>query len=266
MPRSGWHTVGVPRPAAEETRDDLGLRPLSARSIVLSLLLGVHPPELAARAIVAGAGRLGIADQTLRVALTRMVAAGDLERTDATYRLTERLLQRQRHQDEALKPDTGPWRDQWEMAVVTAVGRSATDRGDLRTRLTRLRLAELREGVWIRPANLRRAWPADLAATVTRIVGRPDADPATLARTVWDLPAWADRGDALRTRFLAADEPADRITVAAAIVRHLVTDPVLPPALQPDGWPAATLRSTYLRYQAELPGLLLGRHPKDDAP
>ncbi|MFF6951581.1 hypothetical protein ACFZAD_23355 [Streptomyces iakyrus] len=40
--------------------------------------------------------------------------------------------------------------------------RRAAGRAELRTRLTALRLAELREGVRLRPANLTRALPSDL--------------------------------------------------------------------------------------------------------
>ncbi|SHK45068.1 transcriptional regulator, PaaX family [Pseudonocardia thermophila] len=237
--------------------DDLGLRPLSARSVVLSLLLGSHPPELPARGLVRGAERLGIAEQTLRVALTRMVAAGDLVRTETGYRLTERLLRRQQRQDAALEPATRPWRGQWEIVVITAVGRPAAERAELRAELTELRLAELRDGVWTRPANLRREFPADPAGVTTRFVGRPDGDPHELVATLWDLPAWAERARRLQERFAAATDLADRITVAAAIVRHLVADPVLPPALQPEDWPGRRLRAGYARFRAELPGQLL---------
>jgi hypothetical protein len=75
------------------------MRPLSARSVVLSLLLGSHPPELPVSAIVVAGELFDIAEPTLRVALTRMVANGDLERTDRTYRLNSRLAERQRRQD-----------------------------------------------------------------------------------------------------------------------------------------------------------------------
>ncbi|MGI5126814.1 hypothetical protein ACQEVB_08370 [Pseudonocardia sp. CA-107938] len=237
--------------------DDLGLRPLSARSVVLSLLLGTHPPELAARALVRGAERLGIADRTLRVALTRMVATGDLVRTGTGYRLADRLVHRQQRQDAALEPATRPWRGRWEIVVVTAVGRPAPDRAELRAELTGLRLAELRDGVWTRPANLRREWPAALTEVTTRFVGQPAGAPAALVEALWDLPGWADRARRLQGRFAATTDLADQVTVAAAIVRHLVADPVLPAALLPAEWPAARLRASYARFRADLPGRLL---------
>lgn len=124
---------------------EVDLRPLSARSVVLSLLLGTHPPELPVRDLLCAVEPLGVAGSTLRAALSRMVAAGDLRSTDAVYRLSDRLLERQRRQDAAVHPETRPWDGDWEMTVVTATGRGPAERAELRGELTALRLAELRE-------------------------------------------------------------------------------------------------------------------------
>jgi phenylacetic acid degradation operon negative regulatory protein len=233
---------------------DLGMPPLNARSAILSLLLGVHPPELNARVFVTAGDLLGISEQTVRVALTRMVAAGDLLRGDgAVYRLSERLLARQRRQDDAIQPATRLWRGGWDIAIVTATGRTAAQRTALRADLRDLRLAELREGVWTRPDNLRWDWPAALSGLTTRFSGRPAEDSAELTATLWDLGAWSATGTALLRRFeTSVDDPAARFVTAAAIVRHLLTDPVLPPSLLPPDWPGDELRSVYVDYQSEL--------------
>ncbi len=227
------------------------MRTLSARSVVLSLLLGAHPPELPVSALVDAGEMFGISDATLRVALTRMVAHGDLERTDGTYRLSPRMLERQRRQDAALDPAIA-WDGTWETVVVTSVGRSANDRAELRAQLAELRLAELREGVWLRPANLARslpAWPADL---ITTFFGTPADDPRALAARLWDLDTWKLSGRHLLDDIAAARTAAERLTVAAAVVRHLRTDPALPPDLLPAGWVAGELRAAYAAYQKEL--------------
>ena len=36
------------------------------------------------------------------------------------------------------------------------------------------------------------------------------------------------------------------------MVRHLLTDPVLPDEMLPDGWPGAALRESYAQFAAEL--------------
>src|SRR5690606_11319276 len=81
------------------------VRALTARSAILSVLLGSHPAQAPAGWIVRVGAGLGLQESAVRAALTRMVAAGDLERgADATYRLSERLADRQRRQDQAISP------------------------------------------------------------------------------------------------------------------------------------------------------------------
>ncbi|WP_329130278.1 PaaX domain-containing protein, C- domain protein [Streptomyces sp. NBC_01476] len=233
-------------------------RPLSARSVVLSLLLGAHRPEMPVRDLVRAVAPFGVSEATLRVALTRMTAAGDLHRSAGTYRLSDRLLDRQRRQDEAVHPRTRPWDGDWEMAVVPAGGRGPAERAGLRAELSRLRLAELREGVWLRPANLRRTWPESLAPVLQRFTARPGQDPRELAARLWAPAAWAGAAEELLGRFTRTTGPAERFAAAAAIVRHLLTDPVLPAALLPPHWPAGELRAAYTAYQEEAIALGLG--------
>ncbi|CAM5264088.1 PaaX domain-containing protein, C-domain protein OS=Streptomyces tendae OX=1932 GN=GUR47_28995 PE=4 SV=1 [Streptomyces tendae] len=231
-----------------------GPRPLSARSVVLSLLLGTHPPELPARELVRLVEGFDVGASTARAALSRMTAAGDLRRTETGYRLSERLLERQRRQDEALGPHTRAWEGDWETLVITATGRGPAARAELRTRLTALRLAELREGVWLRPANLDRPLPADLGPVAERLVSRPASPAAELAARLWPLGEWSDTARALLAHVGRARRPADRLAAFAAVVRHLLADPVLPAELLPPDWPGEDLRDAYARYQREQSG------------
>ncbi|GGP96855.1 PaaX family transcriptional regulator C-terminal domain-containing protein [Streptomyces griseomycini] len=234
--------------------DDLRPRPLSARSVVLSLMLGTHPPELGTRELGRLVEGFDIGGSTLRAALSRMVAAGDLLRTDAGYRLSDRLVRRQRRQDEAVRPRTRVWDGDWEMVVVTATGRGPAERADLRTQLAALRLAELREGVWLRPANLSRPLPAALDEVARRCTARPAGSARDLAADLWPLDAWSGTARALLEHPDRAGRPADRLALFAAVVRHLLADPVLPPGLLPDGWPGEALRTAYADYRRELTG------------
>lgn len=241
----------------------LGLRPLTARSVVLSTLLGHHPPRLPARALVRVGELFGIAEGTVRVALSRMVAAGDLRQSDGSYGLTARLMERQARQDESRAPRTVPWAGGWEIALVAgAEPRTAADRAALRQAMTALRLGELREGSWLRPANLDRPRPAAAVEQCTWLTGTPDGDPAALAGRLWDLAGWSARARALLVALGRAATPADRFTVSAAILRHLLADPLLPDALLPGDWPGRELRARYGEFEAEL-GELLRRHIED---
>ena len=50
----------------------------------------------------------------------------------------------------------------------------------------------------------------------------------------------------------AASDIPGRFVAAAGMVRHLLTDPVLPGELLPSGWPGAALRLAYHDFAAEL--------------
>lgn len=229
------------------------LRPLSARSVALSLMLGAESATVPARTLLVAGAKLGVEPATMRVALHRMVTAGDVARVDeGTYELSERLRRRQRRQELALAPSERPWRGGWEMAVVTATGRPSDQRLALRAELAELRLGELREGVWLRPDNLERAWPEHLAGVVARFSAEPAGNAPALVGALWDLEGWADEAHALLSLYRAGDTLVERLAPAAAIVRHLLGDPVLPVELEPHGWPATVLREASQEYHAQL--------------
>ncbi|MFR9675498.1 PaaX family transcriptional regulator C-terminal domain-containing protein [Streptomyces sp. TR06-5] len=235
------------------------LRPLTARSIVLSTLLGHHPPRLPARALVRVGELFGVAEGTVRVALSRMVAAGDLDQDDRGYGLTARLLDRQARQDESRAPRLRPWRGDWELAVAGGERRPAAERAALRRDMARLRLAELREGTWLRPANL----DHDLATQVGHrctvfTTAVPADDPLRLAGRLWDLGAWSRRAHALVAAMDRSAGPAERFTLSAAALRHLLTDPLLPDPLLPGHWPGEELRRRYDAFENELAAVLRG--------
>lgn len=253
----------------------VGLRPLSARSVVASVLLGTHPPRLSAAALVELCGRFGITGGTTRVALSRMVSAGELAAEDGHYRLIgEGLLSRQRAQDDALDPPrpAKPWAGRWHMAVVVGSGRAAAERLELRRAFADARFALWREGVWLRPDNLGRAVALPADAPLRWLEAEPHDDPAALAGELWDLDGWAARGETLLAAGpedpgdLVASEPewaAAVFAVAAATLRHLRTDPLLPDTLLPAAWPAGRLRSRYARYLKAIQHLVrhLGEAP-----
>ncbi len=244
------------RPAVQD-RHLPAIRPLTARSVVLSTLLGYHPPALPVRALVRVGGLFGMAEQTIRVALTRMVANGDVTADEGVYQLSSRLVQRQAQQEEGCSPRLKAWDGRWEMAVVTAAARSLPDRVALRKAMVALRLAEFREGVWIRPDNLVRepaspTWPgADLIAEqCTFFDSRPAGEPAALARSLWDLDGWAAEAARLDRELDAAASLKDGFIVIADALRHLLVDPCLPDELLPVHWPGPELRARYAEFRA----------------
>ncbi len=231
-----------------------GLRPLTARSAVLSTLLGAHPPRLPARSLVRVGELFDIAEGTIRVALSRMVAAGDLTQVNGDYQLTRRLRARQARQDQSRTPTTHEWDGTWEIAVVTAARRPPAFRTAFRAAMAELRLAELREGTWLRPANLSRPRPALVTEQCTFLVGHPELP--DLAAALWDLPGWAARARELHA---ALDEAADlpsSFILAAAVLRHFMADPLLPAELLPSDWPGAALRERYEQFDHRFQSVL----------
>ena len=225
---------------------------LPARSVLLSVLLGSHPPRLPVRTLVRTAGLFGISDGSARVALSRLTADGEVVSVDGTYELSARHLERQRYQDVALRPATRAWKGDWDLAVLLA------DQADVRRTLAAARMAEMRPGVWVRPGNL--TLP-ELPESVVLWRGRPalaGPEPADLAARLWDLRGWADDATSLLAELAGADDPAVRLRVAAAMVRHIRTDPMLPPDLLPADWPGPRLRRDYDDYRGELGRLIAG--------
>ncbi|CAN1508542.1 PaaX Phenylacetic acid-responsive transcriptional repressor [Mycobacteriaceae bacterium] len=232
-------------------------RRLTARSVVLSVLLGAHPAWATVPELLRLTSDFGIREPTLRVALTRMVSGGDLVRSDDGYRLSDRLLARQRRQDEALHPVARDWDGTWITVIVTVMGTDARTRGALRSALQDNRFGELREGVWMRPDTLDGTLPAPIRGRI-RVLRAHDDNPAQLASQLWNLPGWSKTGHRLLREMAAAKDVPGRFAIAAAMVRHLLTDPVLPAGLLPSDWPGDAVRSAY----AEFADLLTSR--RDD--
>jgi len=244
-------------------------RGLTARSVVASTLLGASPPHLPVRTIVRCGALFGFGDGAVRTAVSRMLADGSLE-VDSdrpVYRVGGRLRQRLARQAESRSPEVGPWDGSWIQAVATSPQRSAPQRRDLRLATRTLRMAPLRQGIWLRPDNLdhtrhQEAWSV-VVAQCDLFRSEPVASAPDLAARLWDLGAWADGATQLTSGLqrhgsrLDANDPdtlADGFVLSASVLRHLLADPLLPTALVPDDWPADGLRRTYddydLRYKA----------------
>ncbi|WP_101952350.1 PaaX family transcriptional regulator C-terminal domain-containing protein [Mycobacterium sp. 3519A] len=251
----------MPTASRSDVADLIGDRTLSARSVLATALLGAPEPHLTVGELVAMASLFGISDGAARTCLWRMVSNGELTSGDGTYALAGDLLERRQRVDDASRTAaTRPWDGTWELAVVSLDRRSAADRLALRKAATALHLAELREGVWIRPDNLDPdRLPTQRAVLDRQCVHFHDAAtniPADTIRSLFSLDDWAT--DARRlTRALRDEVDAEAVVVAdfaywfglsVTVVRHLQLDPLLPDELTPDEWPGQDLREAYLRF------------------
>jgi phenylacetic acid degradation operon negative regulatory protein len=225
-------------------------QPLTARSVVLSTLLGYHPPELPVSTLVRVGTLFDVAERTTRVALSRMLADGDVTAHDGVYRLSDRLQQRQRRQDDSAEPRVGPWDGAWTIAVVTSGARSQAERNTLRQAMAARRLAELREGVWVRPDNLDES-PEGVVVEQCTVFRATYADPGELVERLWDLGSWASTAHELLADLASPVDLRTGFVLVADVVHHLHADPTLPPELLPDDWPGDELRERYRAYRTD---------------
>lgn len=255
-------------------------QPLSARGVIASTLLGTDPPRLPGRLLVAIGEPFAIPSGTMRVALSRMVERGELANVDGTYELRGELLQRQERQNRTRRSRNHHWDGSWQCAIVTASGRTASDRAQLRTVLASLGLGERREGVWMRPDNLEEPGPtaahlaglraiADQQVEWYRIAPLNLIDAQALARSLFPLHQWSKDALTLAEELEASSAllapSGDRVAhpllaeaflLDAAARRLFLHDPRLPCALEPEDWPAPALDRAFRKLDRNL-GLAL---------
>ena len=254
----------VPAVPRSRLSDLIGSRPLSARSVLASALLGSDQGRLTVAELVAVASQFGISAGATRTCLWRMVSNGELTGDEGSYALAGRLLERRERVDEASRIDDAArgWDGTWELAVVSLERRSASDRVELRKAAVALHLAELREGVWIRPDNLDpQRFPTFREVLDQQCIhfhGAATDITADKVGSLFSLGEWADDAGVLIDAMDAAlngskrDESTESFTyefaLSIAVVRHLQLDPLLPVEFTGDHWPGNALRGTYRRF------------------
>jgi len=225
-----------------------------ARNLILNLLLGAADRQLAARAAVASCALFGIRDNSARVALVRLSAAGLIAPVGrGEYRLGPKAAR--------LAADVATWRDadrrvrdwngSWIAVHVGDLGRS--DRVALRARARALDLLGLREldrGLFLRPDNLaggvvgarERLLKLGLEPEAAVFVAQGlDAGRERRAAALWDGAGLTRAYRDTRTRLDAWLAGADALGLDAAAresfllgndaIRQLVFDPLLPAPL-----------------------------------
>ena len=231
-------------------------RHLTARELVIDFLSNRYPREMSAAEILGVGTALGFTEQSLRMALTRLVEGAvaanpgrglyRLSRSGEAMRLEVRKW---RNLDDLAKPWSGAWIGVFDAGVPRS-DRAALRRHERAMRLRGFR--ELQAGLWIRPANLRdsvaelrdqlRALGLHPAALV---VGLNDLDDDSRAKAtgLWDTGAMLATYRALADELLASKTRLERLPLDTAaaesmvlgrdVIRHINLDPVLPEELMP---------------------------------
>jgi phenylacetic acid degradation operon negative regulatory protein len=208
-------------------------------------------------ALVSAAGLFGIDENALRVAIARLLAAGQITRDErGQYRLGEaaRAIDRRvlgwRDADSRVTRWSGGW---WLVRSGTLPTARSRERRAREHALRLLGFRELVPGLALRPDNLRVSLP-ELQAELLELGLEADAllalvrelDPATEARArrLWQRGAFAQAYARSRKELAASEARLTRLSQEQAmvesfllggrVIRELVLDPLLPEPLAPE--------------------------------
>ena len=252
--------------------------PLNPRSLLFTLYGDYVRPlgheGVRVGALVRLAAELGVGDNALRSALSRITREGWLlalrHGGPPRYGLSPRgheLI------EEGTRRIYGhrraPWDGRWLLVSYSLPEPRRGQRDRLRQGLSFLGMGSLGNGLFVTPHDLREQVRdlirrSGVEADVTMHHGTLEwpADPAQLVARAWDLERLAGRyadfldrvraelragaalddGEAFRRRFLLTHE----------FRRFPFSDPDLPDALLPDGWVGSAARAAFLEYNAAL--------------
>jgi len=227
-------------------------RPPNAKSFVLDLLSTLRRGAMPVRALVASAALFGIAEGSVRVALTRLLGAGLVERDDrGLYRLghaaapVQRRVAAWRDLEARLRPWSGGWIGVFAGRAATPLSRASQRRSERALRLSGFR--PFARGLAVRPDSLAGGvtrMREELAAlglapgSVVCEVRELDPVSEARARKLWDADGLIaiyrrhrQRLEASTRRLRARSAEVamvESFRVGGAVLRLLARDPLLP--------------------------------------
>ncbi len=255
------------------------IAPVTPRTAIEAFLPAHGSVDLA---LVYDAGNAaGVDDQPVRLAIRRMVAAGEVTQSGRGRRGTLTLTEHGRARLErdrlairlALGQDQGlvSWDGHWHLVAVSAPETERSTRDVVRRRLTDAGAAAIGTSLYLSPHDL-----ADLVdaahhvhlvrATATTVDVRGVTDAKDVAELLWPgapivrgyaaLEAAVDRAAHLPDAAGVEEVLAEQLRLAEALERSMRPDPLVPPELRDEGWPPAAVRRHWLSEWARLSGLL----------
>ncbi|HSD11852.1 MAG TPA: PaaX family transcriptional regulator, partial [Candidatus Binatia bacterium] len=226
----------------------MNLRP---KGLILDLLSTLGGRSMPVRALVDAAALFAIEENSLRVALTRLLVAGTVERDErGEYRLGKRAhaVQQQVVSWRRIEERIRPWQGGW--TGLSTAGSARAARSELRRRERALRFFGFRElapGLEVRPDNLAMSLGGLYRELVS--LGLPEGfplfamaelDSATdgRARGLWDVRklvadyrrsvAELAASEARLPALSARAAMAESFLLGGRVIRQLVLDPLLP--------------------------------------
>ncbi|MFV0252169.1 MAG: PaaX family transcriptional regulator [Beutenbergiaceae bacterium] len=237
----------------------------------------------------AAANAVGVADQPLRLAIRRMVGAGELTQSGRGRggQLTATPAGRARlHRDRvalrlAFAQDDGlaPWDGRWRLLALSTPESERAIRDSLRRQLRDLGAASLATSLYLSPHALAGLLGAESEGRLVQAVAddldvRGLTDPRAITEALWPAgpvtAAYADLDRLLTQMGAAPAEPADvhavlagQLRLAHGLEQAIREDPLIPPELRAGSWEPTRIRSSWcaawVRLEALLPQPLLHR-------
>jgi phenylacetic acid degradation operon negative regulatory protein len=234
----------------------------TARSLTLDMLSSLRGASMPVSALVATGDLFGIGDNSVRVTVARLLAAGQIERDErGRYRLGALAdpVDRQVRDWSRLNQRMGGWDGGWIGVHYTASRQARGRTGKLHTRALRfMGFATLRTGVAVRPDNLRigiegsRAELTELGLAAGSLVfglRGLDAISDQRARALWDVSGLRAgyreslaRLEQSTARLGGLDEGeamVESFLLGGRVLRQLALDPLLPETILPSNERAA---------------------------
>ena len=236
---------------------------IAPRTVVEAFL--PHEGDVSLSEVYDAANLAGLDDQPVRLAIRRLVAAGDIvthgrgrrgamSLTDAGR---ERLLHDRQSLALAFAQDAGSarWDGRWRLIAVSVPESHRAVRDTVRTQLLERGAAVASTGLYVSPHDLVRSLPRGAShylttATTADVCVHGVRDPLRIAETLWpSAPIVA----AYRHIEEVLDDDADRpevvraLMLAEALERAMRDDPLLPLELRRGPWAPTAIRGRWAR-------------------
>ena len=238
--------------------------PMTPRTVVEALV--PHTGMVALGEVYAVANLAGIADQPLRLAIRRMIEAGDVVQEGrgraGTLALTiagSQRLQRDRQSLAlAFAQDAGqaPWDGLWRLVAVTVPERERAIRDAWRRELTELGAVAISTSLYVSPHTILGALEQEgrhylSTATTADLAVRGTTNPHKIAEMLWPqepiISAYATLAQALHADAsdLSAPPVLRQLRLADALENAMRDDPLLPLELRAGPWKPSEIRTAW---------------------
>ncbi|WP_435744163.1 PaaX family transcriptional regulator [Microbacterium sp. PMB16] len=222
--------------------------------------------ETALRDIYDAANLAGVEDQPIRLAIRRLVAAGEVIQRGrgrgGSLGVTDAgrgRLQRDRYSVAlAFAQDAGalPWDGRWRLTAVSVPERERAVRDVLRRELSDLGAVAISTGLYVSPHDLRDALQTEAGqylstATCDDLDVHGENDPRLIAEALWpgapviDAYSHIERALADDDNDLSSPGVVRQLRLAEALERAMRDDPLLPVELREGPWAPTRIRAAW---------------------